>query len=29
MSAANGLQGIDVYALPTIRSYAITLKLNF
>lgn len=29
MSAANGLQGIDVYALPTLRSYAITLKVNF
>ena len=29
MTTANGLQGIDVYALPTLRSYAITLKLNF
>ena len=29
MTAANGLQGIDVYALPTLRNYAITLKLNF
>lgn len=29
MTAANGLSGIDNYALPTTRSYAITLKLNF
>ncbi|MDE5900718.1 MAG: SusC/RagA family TonB-linked outer membrane protein [Muribaculaceae bacterium] len=29
MTASNGLGGIDNYALPTTRSYAITLKLNF
>jgi hypothetical protein len=29
MTAANGLSGIDNYALPTTRSYAVTLKLNF
>lgn len=29
LSAANGLSGIDCYGLPTLRSYAITLKLNF
>ncbi len=29
MTASNGLGGIDNYALPTTRGYAITLKLNF
>ncbi len=29
MTASNGLGGIDNYALPTTRSYALTLKLNF
>jgi len=29
VSAANGYSGIDSYALPTLRSYAITLKFNF
>jgi TonB-linked SusC/RagA family outer membrane protein len=29
MTAANGLSGIDNYALPTTRSFAVTLKLNF
>lgn len=29
VSAANGYSGIDCYALPTVRSYALTLKLNF
>ena len=29
VSAANGLSGIDSYALPTLRSYCITLKFNF
>lgn len=29
VSAANGYSGIDCYALPTTRSYALTLKLNF
>ncbi|MDE7411123.1 MAG: SusC/RagA family TonB-linked outer membrane protein [Paramuribaculum sp.] len=29
VSAANGLSGIDAYALPTLRSYCITLKFNF
>ena len=29
LSAANGLSGIDCYGLPTLRSYAITLKVNF
>lgn len=29
VSAANGFSGIDSYALPTLRSYCITLKFNF
>lgn len=29
VSAANGYSGIDSYALPTLRSYCITLKFNF
>ncbi len=29
VSAANGFSGIDCYALPTVRSYVLTLKLNF
>ncbi len=29
LSAANGLSGIDCYGLPTLRSYALTLKVNF
>lgn len=29
VSAANGFSGIDCYSLPTVRSYAFTLKLNF
>lgn len=29
VTAANGFSGIDSYSLPTLRSYAFTLKLNF
>lgn len=29
VSAANGYSGIDSYALPTLRSYCLTLKFNF
>jgi hypothetical protein len=29
MTASNGLNGIDNYALPTTRSYAFTVRLNF
>ncbi len=29
VSAANGFSGIDSYALPTLRSYCLTLKFNF
>ena len=29
VTAANGFSGIDAYSLPTLRSYAFTLRLNF